>query len=64
MQFQAKFLLLAASLTPTLLAAPSPLLESNNTESIQALASGKQQYCNLNVHYCGWNLINSFSKSP
>ncbi|KAI1361621.1 hypothetical protein F5Y08DRAFT_342451 [Xylaria arbuscula] len=66
MRFQASKLFLSASiLAPSLLA--SPVVESNSTiaslSEFKTLAVDvKEQYCHLNYHYCGWNLINTFAE--
>ncbi|PQE05200.1 Cupredoxin protein [Rutstroemia sp. NJR-2017a BBW] len=69
MQFQVSTLLLVATaFAPSVLAFPTcdqvsmALVETNYTVQTRGSESTTQQvYCNLNLHYCGWNLINSFS---
>ncbi|KAI1357592.1 hypothetical protein F5Y08DRAFT_352013 [Xylaria arbuscula] len=61
MRFQApKIFLFASALAPTLLASSTPSLVESNSTTTKLAATAKEEYCHLNLHYCGWNLINNF----
>ena len=69
MHFQAsKLFLFASVLAPSLLASPiSFLVEGNSTitsftQFVTLAEVSKERYCHVNLHYCGWNLINNYSK--
>ncbi|EPE36846.1 hypothetical protein GLAREA_09009 [Glarea lozoyensis ATCC 20868] len=55
MQFQISTIaLLAATLVPRIVAVPTADFPSNGTLTE---STAVRQYCVLNYHYCGWNLI-------
>jgi hypothetical protein len=54
--------LFAAALIPGIVAVPIEDIPTNGTLSESSLL-GAPQYCRLNLHYCGWNLVEKFSMS-
>ncbi|ATZ57247.1 hypothetical protein BCIN_14g04030 [Botrytis cinerea B05.10] len=69
MHFQAsKLFLFASVLAPSLLASPiSFLVEGNSTitsftQFVTLAEVSKERYCHVNLHYCGWNLINNYNE--